>query len=249
MSIRRRTDPVMTQKIWDGIKVTVNQRSLPCNERMVKHFVRVYGLSEESAQNEIDKAIKDGLIIIKKGQLKGIEQDNFKFPIDTIADDGHDWYCFKCQDSGLVEKCKKCFRVYHRNCYTPIDTTIQLCQFCEEINTDTYHQDLSALNYILGFTCGHLKAKLPPEITNRTIIPPTAIVETPPGAIRGPTWISEGEDSWRPGVLIKNHMDLAIMEAKTINKEYKCLVEFQADAHNILHNIIIYHGGIIIINY
>lgn len=37
-------------------------------------------------------------------------------------------------------------------------------------------------------------------------------------------------------------MDLVIMEAKTMKNEYTCLAEFQADAHNILHNIIIYHG-------
>ena len=55
--------------------------------------------------------------------------------------------------------------------------------------------------------------------------------------------MSEGEDAWRPGILIKRHMDLAIMDAKTSNNEYNNLAEFEADAHNILHNIIIYHGG------
>lgn len=55
--------------------------------------------------------------------------------------------------------------------------------------------------------------------------------------------MSEGEDAWRPGILIKRHMDLAIMDAKTNNNEYNSLAEFEADAHNILHNIIIYHGG------
>ena len=118
-------------------------------------------------------------------------------------------------------------------------------RFLQNVNTDTY-ADISDLNHILRFTCGHLKAKLPPEITNRRIVPDSKTAEIPPGGISGPTWISEGEDSWRPGILIKNHMDLAIMEAKTSRNEYKNLAEFQADAHNILHNIIIYHGGILL---
>lgn len=91
--------------------------------------------------------------------------------------------------------------------------------------------------------CGHLKTKLPAEITNRQIVEDKNTPVAPPGGLAGPTWISEGEDSWRPGILIKNHMDLAMMDAKTRRKEYKNLAEFQAEAHNILHNIIIYHGG------
>ena len=105
------------------------------------------------------------------------------------------------------------------------------------------------MNTILSYTCGHLKAKLPAEITNRQIlgdkVPPVA----PPGGFSGPTWISEGEDAWRPGILVKRHMDLAIMDSKTQRKEYKNLAEFQADAHNILQNIIIYHGSAFIYFY
>lgn len=105
------------------------------------------------------------------------------------------------------------------------------------------YPDKNDLNHILGFTCGHLKAKLPPEITNRTIVFNNGPIVTPANGFSGPTWISEGEDAWRPGILIKHHMDLAIMDAKTSKNEYKNLAEFETDAHNILHNIIIYHGG------
>jgi hypothetical protein len=112
----------------------------------------------------------------------------------------------------------------------------------QKINNDTY-SDKADLNHILRFTCGHLKAKLPPEITNRTIVFNNGPIVTPPNGFSGVTWVSEGEDAWRSGILIKNHMDLAIMDAKTSNNEYKNLAEFEADAHNILHNIIVYHGG------
>lgn len=113
----------------------------------------------------------------------------------------------------------------------------------QSTNKDTY-TDKSGLNHILSFTCGHLKAKLPPEITNRTIVFNNDPVIAPANRYSGQTWISEGEDAWRPGVLVKHHMDLAIMDSKIKKNEYNNLAEFQADAHNILHNIIVYHGGV-----
>jgi len=113
----------------------------------------------------------------------------------------------------------------------------------QKINSDIY-PDKVDLNHILSFTCGHLKAKLPPEITNRTIVfDPNVPIVSPPNGFCGTSWVSEGEDAWRPEILIKHHMDLVIMDAKTSNNEYNNLAEFEADAHNILHNIIIYHGG------
>ncbi|XP_074109728.1 zinc finger MYND domain-containing protein 11 isoform X3 [Cotesia typhae] len=241
MPVRRRIDPVPIQRIWDAIKLTIHQRSFPSNDRMIRHFARVYNMPELAAQEELNKAVMDRLVYLKRSQYKGLDQDSYRLPLDPREDDGHDWYCFKCQKSGYVETCQTCFRVYHARCHTPNNSDQKICQFCEQISVDTYH-DVRALNHILGFTCGHLRAKLPPEITNRTIVPDSSVIEKPAGSSWGPTWISEGEDSWRPGILIKNHMDLAIMEAKTKRNEYKSLAEFQTDAHNILHNIIIYHG-------
>ncbi|XP_012270991.1 zinc finger MYND domain-containing protein 11 [Orussus abietinus] len=242
MSIRRRTDPYMTQRIWDAIRITVHQRSLPSNDRIVRHLARVYGITEDAAQHEVDKAVEDGLIFLKKVPSKGgIDQESYRLPTDPIEDDGHDWYCCKCQKAGMVEKCQKCHRVFHSNCHVSINPELISCPFCEKISNDTY-PDKVELNHILNFTCGHLKAKLPPEITNRTIVFDGTPIVTPPDGFSGPTWVSEGEDAWRPGVLIKNHMDLAIMDFKTTQNEYNNLAEFQADAHNILHNIIVYHG-------
>lgn len=242
MSLRRRTDPFMTQRIWDAIKIIVHQRSLPSNDRVVRHIARVYGMTEQMAQEELNKAVEDGLVFLKKVPAKGgLEQESYRLPLEPVEDDGHDWYCCKCQKAGLVECCQQCHRVYHSECHTPVNPELKYCNFCEKINSDTY-TNKSDLNHILSFTCGHLKAKLPPEITNRTIVFDNTPVVTPPGGFSGPTWISEGEDAWRPGILIKNHMDLAIMDSKTSRNEYNNLAEFQADVHNILHNIILYHG-------
>ncbi|XP_076376972.1 zinc finger MYND domain-containing protein 11 isoform X3 [Megalopta genalis] len=242
MSVRRKTDPFMTQRIWDAIKITVHQRSLPSNDRMVRHLARVYGITEQEAQEELNKAVDDGLVFLKKVPTKnGIEQESYRLPTDIVNTDTHDWYCCKCHKAGVVECCQQCYRVYHSECHMPSTAKLKICHLCESINNDTYPDKLD-LNHILSFTCGHLKAKLPPEITNRTIVFNNDPI-TPTSRYSGPTWISEGEDAWRPSVLIKNHMDLAIMDSKIKKEEYNNLAEFQADAHNILHNIIVYHGA------
>ncbi|RLU18287.1 hypothetical protein DMN91_008643 [Ooceraea biroi] len=244
MSVRRKSEPFMTQRVWDTIKVAVHQRSLPSNERMVRHLARVYGFTEQQAQEELNKAVEDGLVLLKKVPTKnGVEQESYRLPPVDVSEnhDNHDWYCCKCQRAGAVECCEQCHRVYHSECHVPSHVKLKICNFCEKINSDTY-PDKVDLNHILRFTCGHLKAKLPPEITNRTIVFNNAPIVTPANGYSGPTWVSEGEDAWRPGVLVKHHMDLAIMDTKTSNNEYKNLAEFEADAHNILHNIIVYHG-------
>ncbi|XP_078052644.1 zinc finger MYND domain-containing protein 11 isoform X2 [Augochlora pura] len=242
MSVRRKTDPFMMQRIWDAIKITVHQRSLPSNDRMVRHLARVYGITEQEAQEELNKAVDDGLVFLKKVPTKnGIEQESYRLPTDIVNTDTHDWYCCKCHKAGAVECCQQCYRVYHSECHVPSTAKLKICHLCESINNDTYSDKLD-LNHILSFTCGHLKAKLPPEITNRTIVFNNDPI-TPTNKYSGPTWISEGEDAWRPSVLIKNHMDLAIMDSKIKKEEYNNLAEFQADAHNILHNIIVYHGA------
>lgn len=134
MSMRRRSDPFMTQRIWDTIKITVHQRSLPSNDRMVRHLARVYGFTEQEAQEGLNKAVEDGLILLKKVPTKsGIEQESYRLPpIDLPVSDAHDWYCYKCQRAGAVECCGQCHRVWHLECYmTNNSAKLKICHFCE----------------------------------------------------------------------------------------------------------------------
>lgn len=136
MSIRRKSDPSMIQRIWDTIKITVHQRSLPSNDRMVRHLARVYGFTEQEAQEELNKAVEDGLVLLKKVPTRnGIEQESYRLPpIDLLATaDSHDWYCCKCQKAGAVECCEQCHRVYHSDCYTNNAAKSKICVFCEVI--------------------------------------------------------------------------------------------------------------------
>lgn len=134
MSVRRKSDPSMTQRIWDTIKTTVHQRSLPSNDRMVRHLARVYGFTEQEAQEDLNKAVEDGLVLLKKVPTKsGIEQESYRLPsIDVTDGDRHDWYCYKCQKAGAVECCEQCHRVFHSECYVSSNITkLKICSFCE----------------------------------------------------------------------------------------------------------------------
>lgn len=134
MSVRRKSDSSMTQRIWDTIKTTVHQRSLPSNDRMVRHLARVYGFTEQEAQDELNKAVEDNLVLLKKVPTKnGIEQESYRYPpvTSTVENDSHDWYCCKCQRAGAVECCEQCHRVYHPECHVPSSAKLKICNFCE----------------------------------------------------------------------------------------------------------------------
>lgn len=138
-NVRRKSDPSMTQRIWDTIKITVHQRSLPSNDRMVRHLARVYAFTEQEAQEEINKAAEDGLILLKKVPTKnGIEQESYRLPpVDLLTNaDSHDWYCYKCQKAGAVECCEQCHRAYHPECYSSNTAKVKICNFCEVNNSD-----------------------------------------------------------------------------------------------------------------
>ena len=132
MSIRRRTNPAITQRIWDSIKITFHQRNLPTYDRIMRHLARVYGISEQVAQDELNDAMADGLISLKSVPVKGgIEQESFRFPTEPPNDDGHDWYCCNCHRAGEVECCQQCYRVFHPECHHAENPEKKLCIFCE----------------------------------------------------------------------------------------------------------------------
>lgn len=237
MSVRRETDPQITQAIWEAIKVLIHQKSLPSSDRILRHLARVLGFNDFAAQNEIKKALKDGLIECKSNS----ERESYRFPSERQIDDGHDWYCYECHRAGEVECCQNCPRVYHTDCYESPTNAGKICEFCEQSITDVYRSK-NDLSYILTFVCQHLKEKLPPVICDRTIAPRTKVENFDSLNFASKTWHCDSEDKWRPDILIHSHMDLTIMELKVELKLYRNLTEFQADAHNILHNIIVYHG-------
>lgn len=108
------------------------------------------------------------------------------------------------------------------------------------ISSDAEFPDKARLKEILKCAVSYVKTRLPRVITNRQIVSDSSETVVPKS---GTTWYSDGEDAWRPNVLIKKHMDSVIMDRKIDRDEYKKLAEFEVDAHNIFHNMIVYHGG------
>lgn len=132
MSERRRTDPTAIQHIWDAIKFIVHQRTLPSEGRVRRHVARMYGKSEQSVQEDLNNAVKDGLVQMKKVANKnGVEQESYRIPVELTDADEHDWYCCKCQRAGVVECCQKCHRVFHKECHSPESPDLKYCNFCE----------------------------------------------------------------------------------------------------------------------
>lgn len=170
MSIRRRTDPVITQRIWDAIKITVHQRSIPTKDRIIRHLARVYGITEQSAQDELNRALEDKLVFLKKVQIKsGVDNETLRLPTELEDDDAHDWYCFKCQRAGLVECCAQCYRVYHKDCHVPANEEKKLCEFCEvcslernnmRINPQTRTMGHSRPGQVVKTACLHILDKI-----------------------------------------------------------------------------------------
>lgn len=52
------------------------------------------------------------------------------------------------------------------------------------------------------------------------------------------------EEKWRHNFLVYEDMDLTIMEDKTDNNLYNRIEEFQVDAQTMVHNIVLFCGGI-----
>lgn len=131
MSIRRQTDPLKAMRIWDSIKITLNQRNLPTYDRVARHLARVYGISEQAAQEELSSALLDGLLLKSLPGKCGTEQGILSLPSEPLNDDSHDWYCCECHKAGKVECCQQCHRVFHLECYAPENTERKLCRFCQ----------------------------------------------------------------------------------------------------------------------
>lgn len=55
--------------------------------------------------------------------------------------------------------------------------------------------------------------------------------------------VTDEADLWRVNYLIYRPMDLRTMETKASKNKYRSLQEFRADAETIVHNVVIYHGG------
>lgn len=90
--------------------------------------------------------------------------------------------------------------------------------------------------------------QLPTCLTDRAAAPPPRSPYSVPDRTGGGSSSSDlshiaTSERWRAAYLIYRPMDLKAIESKASSGKYRVLEEFKADAQTIVHNVVIYHGG------
>ncbi len=86
MAIKRRQGcPQTVLHLWDAIAYIRQQKQIPNFERLSAYMKRVYNLNPPDLERQLNFAVNDGLIIVKKsvgckGSKVGIEQDGYRVP-------------------------------------------------------------------------------------------------------------------------------------------------------------------------
>ncbi|KAF8797288.1 Zinc finger MYND domain-containing protein 11 [Argiope bruennichi] len=223
---RRQACPQTVLHLWDAIAYIKQQKQIPNFERLSAYMKRVYNLNPSDLERQLNFAVSDGLIVVKKslgckGSKVGVEQDGYRIPEDVKERDGHDWYCFECHRGGEVLLCTTCHRVFHEVCITDdVKSGKFVCPVCKNMKKFPVELKKNELNTILGYTCIRLKEKT--RELHRIPHP--------------------DDEKWRFNFLIYEPMDLVAMEEKMKANEYIRLGDFFTDAQQIVHNVIVYFG-------
>uniref|UniRef100_A0A8D0DAQ7 Zinc finger MYND-type containing 8 n=1 Tax=Sander lucioperca TaxID=283035 RepID=A0A8D0DAQ7_SANLU len=154
-------------------------------------------------------------------------------PVDVVPQDGrNDFYCWLCHREGQVLCCELCPRVYHAKCLKlPAEPEGDwFCPECEKITVaeciETQSKammmlTIEQLSYLLKFALQKMKQ------------PGTEPFQKPVSLEQHPDYAE----------YIFHPMDLCTLEKNIKKKMYGCTEAFLADAKWILHNCIIYNGG------
>ena len=64
--LRRQSDPLRAQHLWDAIRAVRLQKQIPAIPRMGRYMHRYHGLTNDATQRLLDLAIEDNLIKVFK---------------------------------------------------------------------------------------------------------------------------------------------------------------------------------------
>lgn len=266
--VRRNSDSLRAQHLWDAIRAVRAQKQIPAIPRMARYMTRHHGLSKDATQRLLDLAVEDNLIKLEtkvgtKGNKNGVEEKAYRLPThDMLPKERHDWYCFHCHNGGEVVLCTGCHRVYHESCLNqPLsevnDFYCNICKILQKIpETTTNKRERKDLNHLLSLCVKKIRGKMPESLLEREV-PLSARTNfdtpnskdqdtsmqspqnTPGAADKKP---EPEDDRWRSKFLLKEYMDFDLMEQKCQTNQYRIVEEFRADALLIVHNTVIYHG-------
>ncbi|KAA3675115.1 uncharacterized protein DEA37_0006251 [Paragonimus westermani] len=112
MSVRRSTDSVYLQYIWNAIEANPKDSPQPTFNAILSTIQTNCDPKCTAAKlhHELSNAIRDGCVKNNQGYYSLV--DGF----ELIEKDKSDWYCYECHGPGLVIPCPTCFRVYHQDC-------------------------------------------------------------------------------------------------------------------------------------
>ena len=183
--LRRQSDSLRAQHLWDAIRAVRQQKQVPAIQRMSRYMNRFYGISKEQTQTLLDLAVQDNLIKLEnkigtKGTKSGVEEKAYRWPtLDMLPRERHDWYCFHCHTGGEVVLCGDCHRVYHEACLKEplklgVHTDDFLCHYCRTFQAiqggyenGTNKRERKDLNHLLSLTCKKLRSKMPANLLFR----------------------------------------------------------------------------------
>ncbi|XP_045110404.1 zinc finger MYND domain-containing protein 11-like isoform X2 [Portunus trituberculatus] len=263
-TLRRCSDPLHCQHLWDAIITIRNHKQLPSFDRIRRYMSRMHNMESDEVEKHLEECASDNLIAVtrkvgQKGSKVGIEQEGFRLPTPPEEPDRHDWYCFECHKGGEVVCCSKCYRVYHKMCINvedqPYDNEPFVCVVCKKrlyqrsVKSRINREDL---NMLLAFTVERLKERLPVNILERVIPAPSqkpGVFLSDRAATSHQSLIRADQMSrvsasepWRSQLLLHHQMDLNTMEQKASDCRYKTLYDFEIDALTIVHNVVLYQG-------
>jgi len=177
--VRRNSDSLRAQHLWDAIRAVRAQKQIPAIPRMARYMTRHHGLSKEATQRLLDLGVEDNLIKLEtkigtKGNKNGIEERAYRLPThDMLPKERYDWYCFHCHNGGEVVLCIGCHRVYHETCLKEPLSEVNdfFCNFCKIMQkvpeVTTNKRERKDLNQLLLLCVTKLREKMPGNLMAR----------------------------------------------------------------------------------
>ena len=76
--IRRQSEPLRAQHLWDAIRAVRLQKQIPAIPRMGRYMHRYHGLTNDATQRLLDLAVDDNLIKVSICLAKLVNETQFK---------------------------------------------------------------------------------------------------------------------------------------------------------------------------
>lgn len=190
--LRRQSDSLRAQHLWDAIKAVRAQKQIPAIPRMARYMSRYHGLTKEATQRLLDLAVEDNLVKLEnkigtKGNKNGVEEKAYRLPTpDMLPRERHDWYCFHCHTGGEVVLCSGCHRVYHETCLKePLSEENEffcvICKTLQKVPESQNKRERKDLNQLLKLCVRKLREKMsapllardPPQVAAKSVFEPS----------------------------------------------------------------------------